>query len=79
MSKKHECIVCGRKFPEGQGILIDLGGTKLAFHSKSCALKFFKTLFLRVEYSLIRDYVNETIEEFRRKVSEERKRKAKKI
>jgi len=79
MSKKRECIVCGRKFPEGQGVLIDLGDTKLVFHSKSCALKFFKTLFLRIEYSLIRNYVNETIEEFRRKVNDERKRKAKKI
>ncbi len=79
MSVKYECIVCGKKFPKGQGVLISLYNVELAFHSKSCALKFFKALFSKVEYDLIRNYIEETVNEFREKIAEERKRKAKKI
>ncbi len=38
------CIVCGRKFPRGQGIIFVIGGKGYSFHSKSCALKFVRRL-----------------------------------
>ncbi|MCI4455528.1 MAG: hypothetical protein JHC23_02260 [Sulfolobus sp.] len=44
MKNKYECIVCGRTFYEGQGIVYTLKGDKLYFHSKACAYKFFKDL-----------------------------------
>jgi len=79
MSVKYECIVCGKKFPKGQGVLLNLYNVELAFHSKSCALKFFKTLFSKIEYGLIGNYVEATINEFREKIADDRKRKAKNI
>jgi len=38
------CIVCGRKFPRGQGVVIIIGGKEYTFHSKTCALKFVRRL-----------------------------------
>ncbi len=38
------CIVCGRKFPRGQGIVLIIGGKEYSFHSKACALKFVRRL-----------------------------------
>ncbi len=49
MTEKYTCIVCGRKFPKGQGIIIELGGTTLTFHSTRCATKFFRLLIERIE------------------------------
>lgn len=40
------CSVCGKVFPEGQGILIDVGGRRLVFHKKTCATKFLRELLL---------------------------------
>ncbi len=77
--KKHVCIVCGKMFPEGQGIVLTLDNYMLTFHSKACALKFFNTLLHKVSFDLIRDTVEDTVEEFKRKLREEFKRKAKKI
>jgi len=36
--------VCGRVFPEGQGIVINTGEVELAFHSSKCAARFLKML-----------------------------------
>ncbi|MGC9105885.1 MAG: hypothetical protein ACP5HQ_05650 [Thermoprotei archaeon] len=44
MREKFTCIVCGRTFYQGQGIVYSLKGTRLYFHSKACAYKFFKDL-----------------------------------
>lgn len=38
------CIVCGRKFPDGQGIVIKIEDREIAFHSSKCAAKFYKML-----------------------------------
>ena len=38
------CIVCGRFFHEGQGIVIRVRGGVLEFHSSRCAAKFFRRL-----------------------------------
>jgi ribosomal protein L24E len=44
MREKFTCIVCGRTFYQGQGIVYSLKGNRLYFHSKACAYKFFKDL-----------------------------------
>ena len=62
--KRYKCIVCGRVFPEGQGIVIERGGLTLAFHSKACAVKFFKLMvetmdegeFKKVARSLMKEF-----------------------
>ncbi len=38
------CVVCGRKFPRGQGVILVIGGKEYSFHSKVCALKFVRRL-----------------------------------
>ncbi len=77
--KKHVCIVCGKAFPEGQGIVLTLGDYTLTFHSKACALKFFNALLHKISFDLIRSAVEDTVEEFKSRLREEFKRKAKKI
>ena len=44
MKQKFTCVVCGRTFYEGQGIVYGIKGTRLYFHSKACAYKFLKDL-----------------------------------
>lgn len=79
MKKKLECIVCGRVFYQGQGIVLDVGGYTLTFHSKSCAIKFFKTLLSRLTREEIENAVKEMLNEFSLKLSEQRKRSSKKL
>lgn len=42
----HKCVVCGKVFYEGQGIIISRGDITLEFHSSKCAAAFFKRLIL---------------------------------
>ncbi len=71
------CIVCGRKFPRGQGIVLNIGGVELDFHSKRCALKFLTSLLEHLDQDQLRRAVNETVREFEeaRRLREEEKRK----
>ncbi|MEM4512226.1 MAG: hypothetical protein QXK97_02875 [Acidilobaceae archaeon] len=46
-------MVCGRPFPEGQGVVLARGGFTLEFHSSRCAYRFFKLLFERLDYSCL--------------------------
>ncbi|BAF34739.1 hypothetical protein APE_0601a [Aeropyrum pernix K1] len=39
-----KCIVCGRFFHEGQGIIIKIPGGLLEFHSSRCAQRFLRML-----------------------------------
>ncbi len=36
--------MCGRVFPEGQGIVIKIGDREITFHSSRCAAKFYRML-----------------------------------
>jgi len=38
------CSVCGKVFPEGQGIVIRFGDEDLVFHKRTCAVKFLREL-----------------------------------
>ncbi|MCE4619169.1 MAG: hypothetical protein F7C82_00295 [Desulfurococcales archaeon] len=69
----YECIVCGRKFPEGQGIIISKGGVILYFHSNRCASKFFKRLIENTEDSCIVKALKETQEEFKQAIDAKKK------
>ncbi|MFP3285833.1 MAG: hypothetical protein RXP86_01025 [Acidilobus sp.] len=50
---KYTCLVCGRTFYEGQGIVIRRGNLELAFHSARCAAKFLRLLVERAESDCI--------------------------
>ncbi len=71
MTEKYTCITCGRKFPKGQGVVIELGKTVLTFHSTRCATKFFKLLIERVEN---KDIIERTARQLIRELSEQRKK-----
>ncbi len=61
--RMYECVVCGRKFPHGQGIIMHKSGITLYFHSKACAAKFFKLLIERVDESCTKGALREILEE----------------
>lgn len=77
MSKKYECIVCGRIFHEGQGIKMSLAGREVYFHAKRCALKFFKSLTLYLDQKNLENAVKLTIKEYEERLKDA-KEKAKK-
>lgn len=61
--RMYECVVCGRKFPHGQGIVIHKSGVTLYFHSKACAAIFFKLFIERVDESCTKGVLREILEE----------------
>lgn len=74
----YECVVCGRKFPHGQGIIIHKAGVTLYFHSKSCMSKFFRLFIERLDNSCARDPLKETLEELGEAL-QRRREEAKKV
>lgn len=79
MTKKYECLVCGRIFYEGQGIRISFGGRDVSFHSKTCALKFFRNLILYLDQKALEQAVKLTIKEFEERQREFKERTQKNI
>lgn len=79
MTRKYECIVCGRIFYEGQGVKVGLGGKEISFHSKTCALKFFKSLVLYLDQKALEQAVKLTIKEFEERQREFKERTKKNI
>jgi len=77
--EKLECIVCGRKFPLGQGIIVNICGFTLRFHSKNCAVKFFRVFASRLTGDEAKRVTKEVIDEFLSKLNEQRKLKSKKL
>ncbi|MEB2836761.1 MAG: hypothetical protein GSR80_000712 [Desulfurococcales archaeon] len=78
MAKRYyTCIVCGRKFPEGQGIIIEKAGIVLHFHSRRCATKFLKLLLERLDDNTARKVLKELVNELEeaRRAREERAKK----
>lgn len=62
--REYICIVCGRKFPQGQGIVIKRAGIELAFHSKACLAKFFRLFVERIDEKEFKKAARELIREF---------------
>jgi len=77
--EKLECMVCGRKFPLGQGVIINMCGFTLKFHNKSCAMKFFRVFASRLTGDEAKKVTKEVIDEFLSRLNEQRKLKSKKL
>ena len=59
-----KCMVCGRAFPEGQGIVLSRGDVYLSFHSSRCAAKFLRRLIMDSEdYECIEKQVKLLVKE----------------
>ncbi|WFO75762.1 hypothetical protein J4526_02555 [Desulfurococcaceae archaeon MEX13E-LK6-19] len=79
-TKKYTCLVCGRKFPEGQGIVIKYDeDLELTFHSSRCAAKFLKLLLERVPRDELKGYLKRIREELIEKIKLIEKARSKKI
>jgi cell division FtsZ-interacting protein ZapD len=61
--QRYTCLVCSRVFPQGQGVVIERGGIVLPFHSKTCAVKFFKLLVERLDEAEFKKVVRELVKE----------------
>lgn len=48
-AETYTCVICGRSFHQGQGIVIRRGDIVLAFHSSRCAAKFLRLLMERAD------------------------------
>ncbi|MDK6028039.1 hypothetical protein QPL79_01495 [Ignisphaera sp. 4213-co] len=78
-TKKIRCVTCGRIFYEGQGVRITAGGKELHFHSKACALKFFKTMILYLDNKDLEKAVSATLQEFENRFKELEEKSKKRI
>ncbi len=79
MRERITCIVCGRKFPKGQGIVLRVGGKDYPFHSKTCALKFLKRVIEEMDQDTIRKAFDSVEKEFREELRLRTEKTAKKI
>lgn len=61
---RYTCSVCGRKFPEGQGVVLEVSGKKYVFHSKSCALKFLKKVLENIDANTLLKAFDKVAKEF---------------
>ncbi|MEM2007027.1 MAG: hypothetical protein QW154_05270 [Sulfolobales archaeon] len=72
------CAVCGRKFPEGQGIVIKIEDREIAFHSSKCAAKFYRMLVDRGSKEVISESLK-LARELENVLDKRRESKSKKI
>ncbi len=79
MKRKYRCMMCGRVFSEGQGIVINYGGKILAFHSSRCASKFLRLMLDRVPEDVLGKYINRLMEELEETLGSIEKLRSKKI
>jgi len=79
VARKLRCIVCGRVFYEGQGVKIVAAGHELNFHSKTCAIKFIKTLLLYIDEKELDKAVKTAVKEFEERLRELEESRRKKI
>lgn len=76
---RHVCIVCGRKFPSGQGVVIKIGNELFEFHSNRCFAKFARILLERLPQDEVRGYVKRLKDEFDEALVQKSKSKSKKL
>jgi len=61
---RYLCVVCGRSFPEGQGIIVEKAGHRLFFHSKRCLTRFFRRFVEELEDSCASRAISRVKSEF---------------
>ena len=76
--ERFKCCVCGKVFPEGQGIVIKLAGGVVAFHSSKCAARFLR-LLLDISSKEVASAALRLARELESKLAEIQERRAKKI
>ena len=65
MALKRKCIVCGKVFPDGQGIVLVRENLVLEFHSRRCMVRFFKRIFEEApDINCIKEYVDKLVKEY---------------
>lgn len=78
-SRKLRCPVCGRVFYEGQGVRLNIAGREIVFHSKTCALKFVRSLLLYIDQKELEKALRMALREFEEKLRELEEMRSKKI
>lgn len=76
---KNKCIVCGRVFPGGQGVVLRSGEVILSFHSSKCASKFLKILLEKLPPDEVKPYLTKIVDELEEVLKAKARAKAKKI
>lgn len=79
MSNKQVCIICDRVFHKDQGVILTIAGRLLAFHSKSCALKFIKALLENVESEYLKTPLDKTLKQINERKKALKEKRVKKI
>lgn len=54
---RYLCVVCGRVFPRGQGVVIRVEDRELVFHSSKCVARFYKMLVDRGSKEVISESI----------------------
>lgn len=72
-------MVCGRIFHEGQGIKLNLAGKEVYFHTKRCALRFFKSLILYLDQKALEQAVKHTVKEYEERLRDLKEKSKKDI
>jgi large subunit ribosomal protein L24e len=78
-SRKYKCVVCGRSFPRGQGVIITIEDLTLEFHSNKCFSKFARELLKKLPSESVKGYAKRLVEEYREIILQKSKLKSKKI
>ncbi len=79
MRDKYVCIVCGKKFPKGQGVVLVVKGRKYPFHSKGCAVRFFRRLIEELDPNALSDAFERVRKSFEDELRAKEERNVKKI
>ncbi len=79
MGRKFKCVICGRPFPEGQGVIVSRGGLTLTFHSSRCAYKFFKLFMERLDEKHFADIARSLVSELEKMLEYRRVKTQKRI
>jgi len=76
---RYNCVVCGKVFPEGQGILIKVDDLVVPLHSKRCAVKFLMKVIDELDPNKSKELLKRVKELFEEELKEGVKRRSKKI
>ncbi len=61
---KNRCDVCGRVFPEGQGIVLTVDDEVVTLHSKRCAVKFLRAVIDKLDPTASKEAIKKVKKDF---------------